>query len=304
MARKPTRTTVVEALDTHIDTEQLSAELGALTALGKQTAMVAEQLGYALQYNRERVVQEARFFMAQSAEAMLEAGKRLIILKENEPHGAFIDIVETQLGLAKRTAQLMMQASVRYLQNPALASKAQTLALLGKSKLFELMVLLDDDIEELAEGGTIAGLKLDDIERMTSRELKAALREERAEHKATNEVLGDTTQKYTRLKTKQARITPPTQDDIGAQLRSESSRYALEAEGFIRGSLRDGFMQLQTHAQENNANHDEYMAGILAQLGRCIMEVRGELGIKQVANGNPLPEWMQGADATLATTSE
>ena len=28
---------------------------------------------------------------------MLEAGKRLIILKENEPHGDFVGIVEEQL---------------------------------------------------------------------------------------------------------------------------------------------------------------------------------------------------------------
>ena len=59
---------------------------------------------------------------------MLEAGKRLVILKENEPHGDFIDIVESQLSLSKRTAQVMMQASLKYL-SPKLEPKAQALAL-------------------------------------------------------------------------------------------------------------------------------------------------------------------------------
>ena len=57
---------------------------------------------------------------------MLEAGKRLVILKENEPHGDFIDIVESQLSLSKRTAQVMMQASLKYL-SPKLDQKRKRL---------------------------------------------------------------------------------------------------------------------------------------------------------------------------------
>lgn len=303
MARKPTKTTVVEDLESHIDTGHLVDDANAVTVLGKQTALVAEQLGYELEYNRERVVQEARFYMGASAEAMLEAGKRLILLKENEPHGEFIEVVEEKLGMAERTARLMMQAAVRYM-SPALGAKRQALAVLGKTKLFELMVLGDDDILELAEGGTVAGLKLDDVDRMTSRELKAALREERAEHKAKQAVLDDTTKKYTKLKTKQARISPPTQDEIGIQLRSETATYALQSEALVRGSIREGFLQLQTHALENNANHDEYMSGILAQLERCIAEVRGELGIKQTADGDATPDWVRDLNLTPNASAE
>ncbi|KAF3999039.1 DUF3102 domain-containing protein [Glaciimonas immobilis] len=303
MARKPTNTTVIEELEANIDTEQLNSDADAVAMLGKQTATVAKQLGYKLEYNRERVVQEARFFMSQSAEAMLDAGQRLILLKENEPHGIFTEIVEQQLGLNERAARRMMSAAVKFM-NPALQSKRTTLSVLGKAKLYELMLEDDGDLMALAEGGTIAGLKLDALDRMSCRELKAALREERAEHKATNDVLDDTTKKYIKLDTKQARIAPPTQDDIGLQLRSESSKFSLEAEGLVRGSIRDGFKQLQTHALENDANHDEYMSGILAQLERCIVEVRGELGIKQVANGNQLPAWMHDADVSLSTAAE
>jgi hypothetical protein len=68
MARKPTTTLVAADLEGSINTEQLNQDAQALTVLGKQTALVSKQLGYELDYQRERVVQEARFYMAQSAE--------------------------------------------------------------------------------------------------------------------------------------------------------------------------------------------------------------------------------------------
>ncbi|OZI13946.1 hypothetical protein CE195_11935 [Sodalis-like symbiont of Philaenus spumarius] len=45
---------------------------------------------------------------------MLEAGQRLIIIKENEPHGEFINIVTTQLGLTHITPHSIMKAALKY----------------------------------------------------------------------------------------------------------------------------------------------------------------------------------------------
>jgi hypothetical protein len=132
-------------------------------------------------YDKRRVISECRVFVGQSAEAMLEAGKRLIELKDNEPHGEFVRIVEEELILNPRTAQLMMVAAAKFM-GPALAGpKTKTFSLLGKSKLFELMTEPDEDLAGLADGGTLAGLALEDIDRMSVRELKAALRAHKAE---------------------------------------------------------------------------------------------------------------------------
>ncbi|EMV2347391.1 DUF3102 domain-containing protein, partial [Escherichia coli] len=79
----------------------------SLNAMTQHRMEIMQQFGDGLPYERDRVVHEARFYMAQSAEAMLEAGKRLIILKENEPHGEFIKILESELGLAYRTSVRM-----------------------------------------------------------------------------------------------------------------------------------------------------------------------------------------------------
>ena len=45
--------------------------------------------------------------------------------------------------------------------------------------VYELALMDDDDLAELREGGTVAGHTLDDIQRMSPSELRAALRKER-----------------------------------------------------------------------------------------------------------------------------
>ncbi|HGF8677614.1 TPA: DUF3102 domain-containing protein, partial [Salmonella enterica subsp. enterica] len=172
MARKPVSTQIIDTIDGAVP-DNLSVELNEIS---QHRIAIMEQFGEGLPYDRERIVHETKFYMAQSAEAMLEVGKRLVILKESEGHGNFTSIVTDQLGLAERTARLIMQAALRY-TSPALESKRQTFAVLDKSKLFELMTEDDESLVELAEGGTVAGLTLDDIDRMSVRELRKALRE-------------------------------------------------------------------------------------------------------------------------------
>lgn len=86
----------------------IEAAQDALSLHADQASKAMKVIGYELPYDRERVVQETRFYMAQSAESMLEAGRRLLVLKENEPYGEFEDIVRERLGMPERTARLLM----------------------------------------------------------------------------------------------------------------------------------------------------------------------------------------------------
>jgi hypothetical protein len=198
MARKPNPTPAPAADGT--TTEILDAKGKALAVQSQHSSEVSQRYGDGAPYDRERLVGQTRFFMSTSAEAALEAGKCLIQLKENEPHGEFTDIVEQRLGISRRTAQVMMQAAARYLA-PALASKAQAPALLslGKAKLLELLVEPDEAIQALADGGTVAGLDLDDMQAMTSRELRAALVEERRKTAAKDRVIAGKDAKLNKL---------------------------------------------------------------------------------------------------------
>ncbi len=173
MGRTPNATP--QAVVVHEKQEAVAAGRAALDEVGAHQSEVSTRFDGGLPYDRTRVVNEARFYMAQSAEAMLEAGKRLIVLKENEPHGVVEGIFRDQLGIPERTAQRMMQASLKFM-SPQLQAKAPALALLGKTKLFELITEDDEDLAGLADGGTLAGKTLDEFDRMTTREMKIALR--------------------------------------------------------------------------------------------------------------------------------
>ncbi|MDR1506450.1 MAG: DUF3102 domain-containing protein [Treponema sp.] len=126
-------------------------------------------------YERLRLENEVRFYQRQTAESLIEIGKRLIRIKANEEHGGFLQVLEN-LNMASRSAQYAMTAAQKFGNTP-------TLAYLESSKMKALTVLDDDSIQALEDGGEIAGVTLDEIEKMTVRELRQALRTERDKRK-------------------------------------------------------------------------------------------------------------------------
>ena len=290
MARTKTPTT--EAIDLPaLNGEVLAANQNLMAG---RSAEILARFGDGLPYDRTRLVNEARFYMAQSAEAMLEAGKRLIVLKENEPHGEFEQIVREQLGIPERTARQMMQATLKY-SNPQLESKRQALAVLGKTKLFELMTEDDEDLASLTEGGTVAGLALEDIDRMTSRELRAALREAREDANAKDERLADRNQdleKVTQelIKTRK-RIQFAEPDEVIKDLRVEVIALTDELELTVLGKLREGFNQMAEHGAEHGQDHRFYQADLIRQLELALATLRSDFHLPEHQE-NQDPVWM------------
>ncbi|HBC5930497.1 TPA: DUF3102 domain-containing protein [Escherichia coli] len=267
----------------------------SLNAMTQHRMEIMQQFGDGLPYERDRVVHEARFYMAQSAEAMLEAGKRLIILKENEPHGEFIKILESELGLAYRTSVRMMQASTKYL-SPALKPNVPTLAHLGKAKLFELMTEDDEELAELADGGTVAGLTLDDVDRMSVRELRQALREARETNAAQQRVLADKNEKIDSLSTrleKKSRIQLPEPDEEVKKLRAEVTALAVEAESAIAVRLSSAFETLCAYCAENMIDTPrDFMAGLVCQLESTARSLRSTFDLPDEPTGDVTPSWL------------
>lgn len=268
----------------------------SLNAMTEHRLEIMQQFGDGLPYERDRIVHETRFYMAQSAEAMLEAGKRLVILKENEPHGDFINILENDLGLEPRVARRMMQASVKFLGNGDQNSKRTALTVLGKTKLYELMVLDDEELDALADGGTVAGATLDDIDRMTSRELKAALREARETNAAQQRVLADKNEKIDSLSTKlekKSRIQPPKPDEEVKKLRAEVTALAVEAESAIAVRLSSAFETLCAYCAENMIDTPrDFMAGLVCQLESTARSLRSTFDLPDEPTGNAAPSWL------------
>ncbi len=194
MARRPAP--APEAVADGTTTEILAAKGTALAQHASISTELSTLFADGDPYERNRVIGQARVLMAASSEAMLELGKCLIQIKENEPHGTFTEIVTERLGIPERTARRFMSAAVKFL---APGRKTATLAVLGKSKLFELMDESGEDLDALAEGGTVAGLELDEIQAMSARELRAALLEERKKAAAKDRVIASKDAKLNKL---------------------------------------------------------------------------------------------------------
>ncbi|EDU3771457.1 DUF3102 domain-containing protein [Salmonella enterica] len=285
MARKPTPIQVIDEIDGVVP-DNLNVELNEIS---QHRIAVMEQFGDGLPYERSRIVNEAKFYMAQSTEAMLEVGKRLTILKECEPHGEFENIVRNGLGIPERTAQRIMQAAIKFL-SPTLESKAPTLALLNKSKLFELMTEDDEELAELAEGGTVAGLTLDDIDRMSVRELRKALRESKEDLAASRKLNAEKSQEINELKETKFKTIEPD-----AAIQKWIHEFGEEHEKFLRtfiATVPFFFQQLEDDYNNRGVSHMGLMAGFLHDIEREIASVRAQFDIPELAE--PDTSWNDG----------
>lgn len=285
MARKPVSTQVIDAIDGVVP-DNLSVELNEIT---QHRVAIMEQFGEGLPYERTRVIHEAKFYMDQSTKAMLEAGKRLLILKENEPYGDFQAITRDELNLEPRIAQKMAQAALKFL-SPQLEANAKTFSHLGRSKLYELMLEDDEELAELAEGGTVAGLTLDDIDRMSVRELRKALRESKEDLAASRKLNAEKSQEINELKETKFKTIDP---DLAIQ--KWIHEFGEEHEKFLRtfiATVPFFFQQLEDDYNNRGVSHMGLMAGFLHDIEREIASVRAQFDIPELAE--PDTSWNDG----------
>ena len=124
--------------------------------------------------------------------AMLQAGRCLFLLKEHQTHENFTKCL-SQAGIGLDIANRMILSARKFLDKDGRPNRETFIHLNSMSKIYELARLDDEDIEALQEGGSLAGKTLDDIDKMTVRELKEHMRgineERRAEREAQAEIL-------------------------------------------------------------------------------------------------------------------
>ena len=266
----------------------------------QQMAQINEQYGDNLPYSYDRVVNECAFFIEASATAAIELGKRLILIKEMEQHGQVGKALE-QLGISWPTANRVMKAVLK-LPNSSTSTNLVN-KLQSKSKLFELMTLDTDDLEELAEGGTVAGLTLDDVDKMTVRELKVALREARmegeakdkrmAEKSAKNDELNISLDKLSRkLTEKQGLLAQSTPEQETQRLRAEVENLVTAVQiDYLTRDIPEAFRHLLAHSERTGTAHDDHMRGWLTALERQIGMVRDEFQIYAGAGEDEATYW-------------
>jgi len=164
------------------------------------------------EYNLHVCMMKSRECIKQAKSALTALGRQLILIKNHEPHGNFMSAVE-DLGLDIRFANRLMAGARWNVQD------AERIEKLGKSKFLELTILDDKEAEALADGKEIEGIgTLDDIAKMSVKELRSALRAEKKkredEREAQEEAINQKEKKLNELEQELRYRQPPTKEDL------------------------------------------------------------------------------------------
>jgi hypothetical protein len=253
---------------------------------------LAVQLGYQLPADctdPDLIQRDIAANMRRSVEACLEVGRGLRVLKAACEHGNFMARLDV-LGVDDGVARKFMQAATKF----ASRSTPMLKAIGNQSKLFELLLLDDEQIDELELSGQTGELRLDDVASMSVKELRAALRETRESYSAQGEVmarknseLDETRQTLEKTRRQVAAMTP---DERAKALRQEVAALAYEAETDITGKLREGFNKLAEHAEAHGVDHRSFKASLVRQLETLLAAIRSEFHLPEDMEG--APDWL------------
>lgn len=195
MGRKPTPSTNTEPVAL-VDEAAVAEGHDALTELATiereheaAVRQLALKVGYELPAgctDPDLIQRDISANMRRSVEACLEVGRGLMVLKEACGHGNFIPRLEA-IGLDVNVAGKFMNAARKFSNSST--SMNLTKAIGTQSKLFELLVLDDEQVDELQQTGQTGSIALDEVASMSVKELRDALRKERETRKSEKDKL-------------------------------------------------------------------------------------------------------------------
>lgn len=279
------------------DTVKPAADVeAALVQAAERSALVLKQFGDGLPFDLPRYEHVIRTHLARSADEMLAAGRALLVVREHVPHGEWKEFL-ARLSIDHTLAKRMQQAALKFSNG---ATSHHLIEAAGnKSKLIELLVLDDDQVAELNDGGTVAGITLDDVATMSVSDLRKTLREARAEAEANDKLLAekndqiDTLKKERDAANRRIKTEKPDAQLVGLHTEVEAELVGLEAT--IAGKLREGLEKLCAAYVENgkgDAQRTRLLAASLRAVQQQIGDLFTEFNLPQ-ADGDELPAWAQ-----------
>lgn len=140
----------------------------------ERVTALAKQLNYQGSTDPAVLENSAHDAIRRIGMAIFELGGYLLMLKEACGHGKFLPALE-RLGIGPDSAQRYMAVSRRF----ANTASGRYLEAAGIKKMVELLPLDNEQLEDLTGLGQTGELSLDDVARMSVKELRAAVRKER-----------------------------------------------------------------------------------------------------------------------------
>lgn len=189
----------------------IGVEALALQAADEQeTTHTLERYGY-FDTTLDQLVMQVRQRVQRSTEDMLEIGRAVCCLREL-PRGRYGAAIAS-IGLSADTARRLAGVAMKFLGHDRL----RPLLDLDQSKIYELALLDDADLEAMAEDPA----RLDAVERMSVSELRVALRAARYDNEAKDDRLRSVHGENAALRDEKASRTQytPNQLEIDRQKR-------------------------------------------------------------------------------------
>ncbi|HEY0954003.1 MAG TPA: DUF3102 domain-containing protein [Roseateles sp.] len=278
MSRKPTPAPAIKEaalVPGTLEADTAAANKLALAQLeqNKRVTALAAQLNYQGSTDPAVLENSAQDALRRIGMAVFELGAYLLLLKEACPHGHFLPTLE-RLSFSPRAAQQYMGVTRRF-ANTKSVSQLQGA---GIAKLVELVALDDEQLGELTELGQTGELALDDVASMSVKELRAAIREAKAEKDADAALLEKKNAKIDKLERDLRRVNKLPADDQLALLKKEATTLANDAEGAILGGLRQALIALANHG-EARGEHHVFMAGLVGQVQAQLTALRAEFNL-------------------------
>lgn len=302
MARTPNQTEVTQHITTDAETPGLPTMADAWNEMAvmeqeinENALTVAREINYDGPMTLGGLDDGIRFYQRRTAEGCMEIGKRLLVMKELAPRGEFLARIQLH-GLSKSTAYRFMQAARKFSKLPKLGTLAVTPESAGR--FLELLILDDDELKELDEGGTVRGINFDSIDLMTATELKKALRDANERIEAKDAVIKDKSAKIDTqaetiaslaAKKQKADAEPVSVDQALIDARSTLQATAIRIKMDIASRLMPQALALI--AMDNAQN--TYAGALVIDIKRELDIVVGDCGLPTVIDTDPTPEWMR-----------
>lgn len=276
--------------------EGMRQEGKSLSLAGSQHAAtvraVAAQFGYQLPaecVDPDLIQRDISSNMRRTAEAMLQVGLGLIVLKEACQHGEFmarLGVLGFEPSVARRYMTVASKLSKRATSHVLLK------AIDSQSKLLELIVLDDEQLEEFELTGQTGELKLDDVATMSVKELRAKVRELKGEVESKEGLLTTRSKNIDALEERLARMKKAPPDEVRLELQRNATSKFNDAVGALRGQFSDSIRVLVEHAAESGTEADTaFMAGLVGQVQVALNTLRDTYGIPDIAPAL-IPDWV------------
>lgn len=207
---------------------------------------------------------------------LFNIGARLLLMKEMCEHGEFSERLE-RLDIAPRMAQKFMQVSLKFANTPSTAH----LQKLGKTKLIELLALDDEEVKELEFAGSVRGISLDDIDRMSCSDLRRQLREAKQQAEASAKLVANKNKQldelHTKLDGKAAKLTDP--DEHLQRSLTEVTSLTQQVTTTLGTSYRKALIEIADHHALAGGDSDSILIGCLNQIDAEVAELREHFGL-------------------------